>query len=717
MCVASATAGASDSAPPGRWDLCPPVLDARARELPPPSTLDPETTQVTADTAYAEAESITRLRGNVVVQRGSATLLGDTANYNRRSDLLHMLGNVSYRDKGTRIDSEEAQMLLGQESGTFNAARFHFPDGHASGHAGKIIITDKEHARLEQLRYTTCHPDKVDWELKADALELNRETNTGEAWNATLSLKGVPFLYTPYINFPLEGRKSGLLPPTFGNSERNGTDFSLPIYWNIAPNQDATITPRTITRRGAMLMGEYRFLTRNTNGQINGSFLGDDTLYGDDRSYFSLRHNARFGTGWRSNLVYRRASDSDFFLDELAGPEESGSQTHLERRADLHYSDHYWRFLARVQNYQTLSGSAPYQRLPQLRLNGATPERKNRLRLELASEAVRFDHENPVPTGDRLDVKPALSLPLGGPAWFLTPKLAWRYTSYRLQDYAPGETYERSLPIGSIDGGLFFERSLRLDNTPYTQTLEPRLFYLRVPYEDQDELPRFDTGQSDLSFAQLFSDNRFTGADRQGDADQLTVALTSRLLDERSGRERLRAAIGQVHYYRDREVTLTPGASIATRNSSDIFGEITVTPTDALSFRVTEQWNPDEQQVERLNSRLRYAPGARKVFNLGYRYTREDELHQADMVVLWPINRRWRLLGRHYYDLENEATLDTIGGLEYESCCWSLQVLARAQRNSINEELNHSIYFTLELKGLANLGRSLEESVGRGILD
>ena len=698
-----------------RWALCPPVVDPRAPEIPP-YTAAPEATQATADEAFAQADSTTRLQGTVVVQQGQATLLSDTAEYFRNEDRLRVEGNVSYRADGLRIESDRAQLLLGEQSGFFDNARFHVPDAHAFGSADRIQAEDSEHILLSGISYTTCDPAQPDWQLRAEELSLDKATNTGEAWHASLAFKGVPFFYSPYLNFPLEGRKSGLLPPTLGTSDRNGTDFSLPVYWNIAPNQDATFTPRYISRRGGMLMGEYRLLTPNTNGQINSSYLSDDELYGDDRDYLSVRHYARISQGWQSDLVYRRTSDNDFFTDDLGGSEESASQTHLERRADLSYTDRHWYFLARTQEFQTLSGTSPYQRLPQLRLDGSMPERRNRLRFALESEAVSFRHDSLIPTGDRVDLKPSVSLPLGGPAWFLKPSLAWRHTQYQLSDDAADETFERSLPISSLDSGLFFERSLELADTPFIQTLEPRLFYLNVPYEDQDTLPLFDTGELDFSFSQMFSDNRFSGADRQGDTEQLTFALTSRLLTERSGRERVRAAIGQIYYFRDRQVTLTTAEPDLTRESSDIIGELAISPGDALSMRFTEQWNPEDDRMERLNARLRYSPVRRKVLNMAYRYKREDDLHQADVAMFWPLTRQWRVLARYQYDLENELPLDVIGGVEYESCCWSVRLLQRAERNTIDEELNHSTYLTLELKGLASLGRDLEESVSRGIL-
>ncbi len=697
-----------------RWVLCP--VPQESDNLQSDTNLADGVTRVDADEAFAEAESITRLRGNVVVQRSGATLLGDRAEYDKRNNLLHLEGHASYRNDGMRIDSARAKMDLKKESGSFDDAHFFFSDNHGSGRAERIEIADPQHANLYGLRYTTCPGAAPDWQLKASELLLDRNSNTGEAWHATLSFMGVPFFYSPYLNFPLEGRKSGILPPTFGTSDSNGTDFSLPIYWNIAPNQDATITPRNITARGGMVMGEYRYLGSQSRATLRGSFLGNDKIFRDDRSYISLDHSTKLGDGWNSALRYRETSDSDFFHDDLAFSDEATSQTHLERRADLTYNNTEWRFLARAQEYQTLSGTSPYKRLPQLRLDSRMPERRDQFNFNLSSESVRFAHDTRTPTGDRIDLKPTATLPLEGAAWFLTPKVAWRYTSYQLNDSTSGDHFERSLPIATLDGGLFFDREFQLGDSPYTQTLEPRLFYLNVPYEDQSDLPLFDTGVRDFSFGQLFSDNRFNGADRQADANQLATTLTTRFIDENSGSERFRAAIGQIHYFEDRRVGLTSSTPIETAGTSNYIGELSISPSDSLSLGVSEEWNPRDEREERLSTRLRYSPGEGKILALNYRYHRPDAIRQADMTLLWPLSPRWRLLASYRYDLENEGELESIGGLEYESCCWNLRLTAQERRDSVSEELDHSLYLTLELKGLATLGRGLEESLGRGIL-
>jgi len=697
-----------------RWRFCPPL---QAPPLPAEvdSRLPQGTTMVTADEAIGESESRTLLRGNVVVQRDGSVLQGQSAEYDKVRDRLFLQGGVVYRSGTAVIEGDSAQMQLDTESGEIRNARFTFPTVHGLGSADSLRIDDSLHAALEGVRYTTCPPGHEDWSLRAGKLSLDRESNTGEAYNAVLTFMHVPFLYSPYLNFPLEGRKTGLLPPTFGTSKKDGTDISLPFYWNIAPNQDATLTARNITARGGMLMSEYRFLTEKTKGQLNGDYLPDDKIYGDNRSYFSGAAQATLSQGWSSDLRYQRVSDTDYF-DDLGNSQESSSTTHLERHASLGYRDPYWSFKGLVQDYQTLDGSEPYQRLPQLTLSGATPQRINRPRFALESEAVAFRHDTAIPTGDRLDIQPSISLPLAGAAWYFTPRAAWRYTEYQLTDNATGDHYLRSLPISSIDSGLYFERELTLSDTPYVQTLEPRLYYLNVPYRDQSELPLFDTSLTDFSFSQMFRENRFTGADRQGDAHQLTTALTTRFIDDASGKERFSAAIGQIHYFEDRRVMLLPTAAPETETTSNLVGELNFSPNDALTLGITDEWDPHQQVTERLSSRLRYSPRERQVVGLSYRFDRSQLQRQADAVVLWPLAAHWRMLARWNYDMENEKTLDTIGGLEYESCCWTLRVIARASRNTIVNELDHAYFVNLELKGLATLGRRLEDVVGRDIL-
>ncbi|MEN8169833.1 MAG: LPS assembly protein LptD [Pseudomonadota bacterium] len=697
-----------------RWANCPPPPTIFT-DPPPASSAKPGQTELSADEVISQAGGISHFRGHVVMQHNGRTLQGDEAGYDQQTQEVKVEGNVLFHGDGLAMQGDSASMHIEQNRGEFNGVSFYFPASHAFGRAESLSLNGAEYSTLKQVSYTTCSPGQEDWLLSAKELQLDQQSNTGEAYHTVFRFKGVPIFYSPYLNFPLAGRKSGLLFPLIGNSDTNGSDISLPLYWNIAPNYDATFTPRNLSNRGAMLMSEFRLLSENSEGQIQADYLSDDKIYGDDRNYLAVDHRAHFANGWNSTLKLRRTSDA-LYLNDLGSTEGDNSSTHLERRLDLNYRDQHWNFLARAQSYQTLSGSAPYQRLPQLKLSGQSTPRPNRLQLSLDSEAVTFAHVSAVPTGTRLDLKPSVTLPLQGAAWYLKPTAALRYTSYSLEDYPQGDSFERSLPILSLDSGLFFDRDTSIAGSAMTQTLEPRLFYLSVPYEDQDQLPLFDTANNNLSFNQLFSDNRFSGPDRQGDANQLTTALTTRLLNRDDGSERLRASIGRTHYFDDRQVRLNTTDPIDTTPHSDLFAELELQPVERLRIGINTRYDSELERSTELNGRIRYQPDAKRLLSLDYRYDELDQLRQTDTLLFWPVARQWQLLGRWRYDLDNEENLDLLAGVEYESCCWSVRLIGRNHRSSANDELEHSFYLTFGFKGLGSLGGQLEDALEEGLL-
>jgi LPS-assembly protein len=699
---------------PGRWESCPPA-SAIFAERPPSSNTLPGQTELQADEAISQADGISRFRGQVVVQRDGRTLQSDEASYDHRTQEVKVEGHVLFHSDALVMQSERATMQMQENSGEFAGVAFHLPAQHAFGKADNFTLSDAAHSTLKGVSYTTCSPGQEDWLLKANRLQLDQQDNTGEAYHTVLRFKGVPIFYSPYLNFPLAGRKSGLLPPTIGTSDTNGLDFRLPFYWNIAPNYDATFTPRHLSNRGAMLMSEFRLLGEHSEGEIQADYLPDDQLSGAERHYLGVDHQTHFDSGWSSTLKLRQVSDN-LYLNDLGADESANSSSQLERRLDLNYRDQHWDFLARAEGYQTLSGSSPYQRLPQLKLMGQSTPRPNRLQFNIESEAVAFAHESLIPTGTRLDLQPSVTLPLQGAAWYLKPTAAWRYTDYSLKDATEGEQFSRSLPILSLDSGLFFERQTRIADRGMTQTLEPRLFYLSVPYEDQDQLPLFDTGNSDFSFDQLFRDNRFNGADRQGDSNQLTTALTTRLLDETDGRERLRASIGRIHYFDDRQVNLNTTDPVDTSAHSNIFAELALQPVDHLRIGLNASYNTELERSEQLNGRIRYQRDQKHLLSLDYRYDERDQLSQTDTLLFWPVARQWQLLGRWRYDLDNAENLDLLAGVEYGSCCWSVRLIGRHHRDNISTELDRSLFLTFEFKGLGSLGGRLEDALEEGLL-
>ncbi|MGE0081445.1 MAG: LPS-assembly protein LptD [Thiohalomonadaceae bacterium] len=695
------------------WRLCP--SPPEAPPLPPAAG----GTRITADQAEAQGErgrELSVFRGNVVAERDGRRIAADQLEYDTAADVVNAHGAVQVHAEGIRLEGARARLDLANDAGELEDASYFIPEAHAYGEARRIGFEGTEQAELRDATYTTCPPGREDWAMHARLIELDRASNTGEAYDVTLRLGGVPALYLPYINFPLEGRKTGLLAPSYASSERNGLDLSVPWYWNIAPNRDATLTPRVITERGAMLMTEYRHLTATSSSAVTVDYLPNDDLFGDDRSQYTVRHRQRLAPRWDLALNYNEVSD-DQYLDDIDNTLASASATHLERRLDLTYGAPSWRFLGRIQDFQPLvAGSEPYQLRPQLVASGAGA--MSALRYDFRTEYSQFVHDTRDPTGARFDLYPALSAPMEGDWWFLTPRLSLRHTQYLLEDAGGDNERSRTLPLTSLDSGLFFERELSMFDHPLVQTLEPRLFYLHVPFEAQDDLPVFDTTPMTFSFAQLFRENRYTGPDRVADANQVTAALSSRFLSQTTGRELARAGIAQTWFFEDPRVTL-PGETAIDRGYSDIAGELAASPIPFLEISATTRWDPELNDAQETAARLRYSPDQLHVVDAAYRVRENGRVMNRDVLVVWPITRNWHALGRWYYDLVAERTLESVVGIEYESCCWTVRLVGRDRPVLTAEgdlESDRSIHFTFELKGLASLGQPLESVIEEGLV-
>ena len=708
----SAGAGPAPAIAADLWGVCAPL--PRPPEGVAEPGPEPGPVRVDADQARGRTGEITTFEGNVKVLRNGRRVDAERADYDQAEDRVDAEGNVRFNTPAVSMWGERGQFRLGEESGAIEDVRFLYRDFHAFGEAAYAEFADPEHARMEEVRYTTCGFEDKDWELRAEEVKLDRTTNTGEAYHASLWFQGVPFLYSPYLNFPLSGRKTGLLAPSYGSTERTGLDLTIPYYWNIAPNQDATTTVRHIERRGTLLMGEFRYLEPTHRGTINLDWLPDDRIYGDDRSGLSIDHRTNPTDRLSTEVLYNRVSDKDYFndLDNNLG---NLATTHLEQRGEAAYHADFWSVQTRVQSYQALVGDEPYQRLPQVLFNATSPSMPGELKYGIDSEYVRFVHDDRVPTGSRVDLTPSVSLPMEGLAWFLTPKLSARHTQYQLTDATADDAPSRTLPVASLDSGLFFERELELAGRPLVQTLEPRLFFLHVPYEDQSDLPRFDTGQRGFSFNQLFREDRFSGPDRVGDADQVSLAVTSRFFDAATGVEYLKGSIGRIYYLDEREVTLN-GAVPEDSPNSNWVGELTGTPLPGLDLRVTAEWDPDENKTRQALYKVNYRRGDKRIVSAAYR-TSSPTNEEWDLAFRWPVTPNWHLLGRWYYDVEEGEYLETAQGIEYESCCWTFQAVVKNEPYLDSGGVwrdERSYMFQLTLKGLTSFGEGLGEHLQSG---
>lgn len=717
----------AQSALPEQWRLCQP--DELAKYVRPETGTSKEgPIQFQANTAQSSSgEAI--LKGNVEVERGDQRLEASEVTMDRLNNLIRAEGNVIYSDPDLAVSSEEGRVDLEEEVGVFHSAKYYLPSRNAQGNAEQVEVSREElESTLKKVTYSTCRRGHEFWQMRTRQLNVNQKTGRGSARNITFALQGVPILYFPYLSFPItDERQSGFLVPRVGYNSDNGFDARIPYYWNIAPNQDMTIAPRILTERGLMLGLEYRFLTPKGQGQIDAEYLPSDQKFGEDRSAIFVSHLASPRPNLYTNLLYQEVSD-DEFLDDFGNNLDLLSLTSLDRYLDVSYYGDGWTGLARLQTFQTIDKelfptpeSKPYNRVPQLLFNGAWPQHSNGLSYEMRGELVYFDR-GASPTGARLDLLPTLSLPLQRSAWFSIPRLSYRYTAYNLNTTpASGisENPTRGAPIVSIDSGLFLERPWQWQwwgGFNGIQTLEPRLFYLYVPFRDQSDIPIFDSILVDPSYTWLFLENRFTGADRLGDANQLTTALTSRLITN-DGQERLRFSVGQIQYFEDRRVTLENTAPEESSNSL-LLAETLVQLNPRTFLRGTLQWDADNNNTQRSALDLGYRFANDRLFNFSYRYAQSDDLEQLDLSTLWRIDDQWRTVGRWNYSLKQKRNLDAFIGVEYEECCWALRMLARQHRDSPQDEkATNSFYVQLELKGLTGVGTRINrllEDIIRG---
>jgi len=657
----------------------------------------------------SRVDEVTTLQGEAILINNQQHISADEIVYNQPKDRVTLINRVNYQTDAFLLQSQSGEFHPDAGNGTFHYTQFQLPEYSVSGSAERISILDDQHSELKRVRYSTCPPDNRAWEISATSMKLNQESDTGEAYNVTLKFKKVPFLYTPYINFSLSGRKTGLLSPILSSSERNGSDVALPWYWNIAPEYDATITPRIIQKRGSMLMNEFRFLTPHGGGEINIDYLFGDKLVDNQSRHFGRFQHRYQEDGWYGTVTINSVSD-DNYLNDLGSTIVDDSSVRIDQRIEHGYQNRTLNLKFNLQSFQELTNSPIYQRLPQLTL-AWNPISDTNLKFSLNTEWTRFDHPTASKiTGDRLDLRPKLSYPIESASGFIRPQLTMRHTSYQLE--SGGDQIRRTLPILSLDSGLFFDRHFRLGDLPYQQTLEPRLYYLNTPYIDQSNFPNFDTSIVAFSWSQLFQDNRFTGADRQIDANQISIALSSRFIETSSGIERLRLSAGTIVNHSDPEVTL--GTPWSGNSYENLITEIAFKPYNEWQINHSQQFTPGGESA--LSTTINYSSDKYGRATLSYNKNDTTNLLQSNLSANLKLSHRWHFIGKRLSDINQQQVLEAILGFEYESCCWIGRLVARDEWKSDTLQLESSLLFNIEFKGLGRIGRDIESLLGDGII-
>jgi LPS-assembly protein len=652
-------------------------------------------------------------RGDAEIQRGDVSIFGDYLRYNQEFGRVDAEGGVRLQSGVDRFFGPRLQYDTLEDTGEIEEPGFLLQrERPARGSAERMEFRGKNQYRLFDARFTTCKPGQDDWFIEASQLDLDYDRDEGYAKHPRLRFFEHTILAFPFASFPLENsRKSGVLTPYYSTTSTRGFEVGIPYYWNIAPERDATFTPVYMARRGFQLKSDFRYLGRPYTGELRLEYLPDDPIFGRTRTGASWQHTQTLRPGLIAQVDYNKVSDDRYFVD-LASQVKQVSVGNLPQDAFITQSTGLPRggtltSQLRVQKFQTLQDPLapivpPYHRVPQLNVSAGYNDVAGHFDTTLPVEYVRFVHPTLL-QGTRTSVTPSFAMPNISPGWYITPRAGLRTMGYQLER-APGSGPARpgvAIPWLSLDSGLAFERPSSFFGEKATQTLEPRLFYVYVPYHNQDDIPLFDTTLADFNYPQLFSENRFVGGDRFGDANQFTAALTSRFLYA-DGQEGLRATLGQRYYFSDERVALDPTTTLRRASKSDIIASLGGRFRTRWTYDATTQYDPANHRMQRYGAAARYSPEVAKVLNLSYRYQR-DVLRQVDVSGQWPIAGGWYAVGRYNYSFLDQRLLEGLAGAEYNAGCWVFRAVVQRLQAAANVA-STALIFQLEFTGVGQIG-------------
>lgn len=707
-----------------QWRLCPPNRLIPLRPGYTDATTPADSVEVRADTSRLVEDGVSQFTGDVEVVRGAASLRAEVVTHDGVNDLFTAEGRAHLWDRSVTWSGERATFDHNAEVTELSEGRYWLLNGQGRGYALRLHNDAKANLTvLDGVNYSTCPLSDEAWRVSASKIKLDHNADRGSALNAVLRVHDVPIFYFPYLSFPLsEERKSGLLTPSIRSTNRSGLDTRIPYYWNIAPNRDATITPRVLSDRGVLLETEYRYLSENYEGRANVEYLpGDSLAQGRDRSLLAFTHTQSFFER-RGHLfaTVNNVSDDEYFED-FGGSIAATSQRFLNRELNFRYVGITNFVTAIARSYQAIDptipdNAKPYRLLPHVDYTGVLPIAGSAFTPIMRLQTTYFDHDTRVTAG-RVELAPTLQHSYWKPWLTVLSRLTLRHSEYLLDDpaarYADRES--RSVPVASIDARLFAERDLKLLGENHLQTFEPRLFYLLAPHVPQDDIPVFDSGLFEISFRNIFLENRFAGGDRVGDANQVTAAVTSRLLATDSGRELGRLSAGQIFYLRDREVAL-PNALGEDDSVSELIGEAAVSLGPDWTMRGTLQWDPNQPRTEKSAVTLRYRPNLDTVLNFGYRLRRAvTDVEQTDISFRLPILENLAVIGRWNFSMIDKRTLEAIGGIEFESCCWGLRLVGRRFLRNAAGQFDTAVFAQIEFRGLGGVGQKSDSFLRRAI--
>ena len=693
-----------------------------------------ESVEIEGDSLETLLDRKMKAKGNAILKKGNKTIKAEVIEYDQISEKLITQGNTSIDLEKISLSGTKLNYRLSDQTGKMEDVTFNIKSDKKEetivqkgiqvtkryydfrGDAKAIFFEGENKTKLESSRLTTCEVDSNDWYIKSKNMEIDTKKDQVKASHASLDFKGVPIFYMPSTSFSLnKNRQSGFLSSTFGTTSKSGFEFRVPYYFNISPNMDATLTARYLGKRGPLADGEFRYLTENYSGINQLQYMNHDQSSGQDNRYFlKLNHQHQFGRGWSGSYDLQKVSDNTYFSD-LATMIQVTSVVNLPQRVNLNYSGDIWKLNLLTEKYQTLTNASnsPYQRLPQVNLSGKKDY--DNFILDLKSQWTLFERDDKFAstftdaqkiTGSRFTMTPAITIPLTSEYGYIKPKVSANIRSYNLNN-STDNNKDIVTPIFSLDSGVYLDRNINFLNQNYTNTLEPRLFYVYIPYKDQSVLPNFDSGLADLNMQTLFYENQYNGQDRINDANQLTASLTSKFLDK-NGKERLSAIIAQRYYFEDRRV-FGNDLTEAKKANSDIFMGASAKLPNSLNLDAMFQFDPTSNSLLRSTLGSRYNPEPGKMLNVSYRLIDNIIDNNQDLEVFnaagqWPLGNRFYSIGRYNYDLKSSQTIEVLAGLEYDGGCWVARSIFDRISLPTSPNPNYAFFIQLELNGIGSIG-------------
>ncbi len=714
----------------------------------------PERADIHARTTSSEVRDETvEFTGGVEVSQGYRRLRADRAKFEREHRSGDLEGNIVLREPGLLLEGDSAHIESQSGEASLSNSRFVLHEQHMRGSADLLERDNEGILHVHNGRITYCAPTDNDWAIRASELILDTEEGLATAYHARLEVADIPVFYSPWMQFPIDDRRrTGFLWPDFGSDSKGGLDISVPVYFNLAPNYDLLYAPRYIEERGVSHEATARYMHPLVGKWlVGGAYMADDKRYENDfpdenshdRWLTMVRQDGLFNDNrLRSRIDYSKASDVNYMKDLDSSSLDSRRQTALLQLGSLDYLGDDWLVNLEAQQFQSLADdiSNDYKKLPQLTVNyrpDGTPFEFDPI---LLAQYSNFDSNDDRVTGTRLYSEAGATYPMQWSYGFLRPTAKYRYVAYDLSDNQnfPDDRPEAGAPMVNIDSGLYFDRSTNLAGKGMLQTLEPRLYYLYSEYQDQSDQPDFDSAELTFTYNQLFRETRFSGHDRIDDANQLSVGLSSRFIDEEDGREEFYVSFGQIFYFRDREVRLGRAQPAIDTGGSELAGELGFFPNERFSVRGSAVWDPYNDQMNSSNMIASYLSGDGRIFNVGYNYRRplttvneeQNDTEQVHFSSYLPMGHNWRLFGAINYSLEANTSVEDMFGVEYDSCCWRVRLLylryydnESTQVTDFNDpqlEREKSIQFQFILKGMGGFGSrasGLMRDMIRGFVD